>query len=79
MPNHKVFFFFIFPLYLQWKEYFTTVTFIHYLDGPFYDYLHFVFLLIYCAKVHSCKCKLDDGTVIDLSPIGSKTGEARQV
>ena len=32
-----------------------------------------------CAKVHSCKCKLDDGTVIDLSPIGSKSGEPRQV
>lgn len=30
-----------------------------------------------CLKEHSCKCKLDDGTVIDLSPIGSKTGEPK--
>ena len=34
-----------FPLYLQWKECFTTVTYIH-----FYNYVYFVLLLM-CWKI----------------------------
>ena len=27
-----------------------------------------------CAKINSCKCRLDDGTVINLRPLGQKGG-----
>ncbi|VDI71015.1 uncharacterized protein [Mytilus edulis] len=30
-----------------------------------------------CVKVNSCKCKLDDGTVIDLSPLGLTSGNPK--
>ena len=38
-----------FPLYLQQKECFTTVTYIRYISDPFYNYVHFVLLLM-CWK-----------------------------
>ena len=39
-----------FPLYLQRKECFTTVTYVHYMQDPFYNYVHFVLLLM-CWKI----------------------------
>jgi hypothetical protein len=35
-----------FPLYLQRKECFTTVTYIHFMSDPFYNYVHFALLLM---------------------------------
>ena len=39
-----------FPLYLQRKECFITVTYIRYISDPFYNYVHFVLLLM-CWKI----------------------------
>jgi hypothetical protein len=38
------------PLYLQRKECFTTVTYIRYISDPFYNYVHFILLLM-CWKI----------------------------
>jgi hypothetical protein len=35
-----------FPIYLQRKECFITVTYIRYISDPFYNYVHFVLLLM---------------------------------
>jgi hypothetical protein len=43
-----------FPLYLQRKECFTTVTYIRYISDPFYNYVHFVLLLTFCAWQDGC-------------------------
>ena len=39
-----------FSLYLQRKECFRTVTYIRYISDPFYNYVHFVLLLM-CWKL----------------------------
>jgi hypothetical protein len=42
-----------FPLYLQRKECFTTVTYIRYISDPFYSYVHFVLLTVFRFKLQS--------------------------
>jgi hypothetical protein len=64
-----------------WLNYITKMADLTYFAAVIFLLLQLISSCVgfNCVKVHSCKCKLDDGTVIDLSPIGSTTGEARQV